>query len=350
MLEPRKAVTNMRPYRPPTSGRADKLRLDFNENTVGCSPRVLAFLSSQLSQGLLSIYPDYEGALHRLSAHFGVSADQMMLTNGTDEAIQVAVNTFVEPGDPVLVLNPSYAMYRFYGELAGAKIHELDYCTANLTLPFDELLKAAPDMKVVFLSNPNNPTGSLTPLEQIQRLLEATPDTAIFVDEAYFEFCGVTALPWINEYPNLLVSRTLSKAYGLAALRCGFLFSNSACVAHLRKAQSPYSVNAVAALAAEAAVSDGEFIGRTVSEVIAQRDRVSGALSALGIRVAPSHGNFLLIWANARKDCLLDRCARAGILVRDRSHEIPGTVRVTVGTAPQMDRFLDIMEALWNNA
>lgn len=347
MVSPRQAVLDMQPYSPPTGERADKLRLDFNENTVGCSPRVAEFLSSGLSRGLVATYPDYAEARFSLAAHFRVPEDQLVITNGTDEAIQITVNAFVEPGDSVLVLRPSYAMYRFYSELAGARIREADYRPEDLALPFDRVLELAAKSKVVFLSNPNNPTGSLASANQIRALLETASETAVLVDEAYFEFSGETVLTWINEYPNLLVSRTLSKAYGLAGLRCGLLFSCGDNVAVLRKVQSPYSVNMVAALAAVEAVQDSDYLQDYVRQVLVQRERTATALSSLGVRVAPSHGNFLLLWAGDTKDELISACLQAGVLVRDRSHEIEGTVRVTIGTAEQMDRFLGIAEDLW---
>lgn len=349
MVSPRQAVLDMRPYSPPTAERADKVRLDFNENTVGCSPRVAEFLSSGLSSSLLATYPDYAEARFKLAAHFGVTEDQVVISNGTDEAIQLTVNAFVEPGDAVLVLRPSYAMYRFYSELAGAKIFEADYCTDDLSLPFERVLELATKSKVVFLSNPNNPTGSLASAEQIRQILEAAPKTAVLVDEAYYEFSGETVLSWIDEYPNLLVSRTLSKAYGLAGLRCGLLYSCRDNVAVLRKVQSPYSVNVVAARAAVEAVQDSEYVQDYVQEVLAQRERTATALSSLGVRVAPSHGNFLLFWAGPFKDRLVSACQQTGVLVRDRSHDIEGTVRVTIGTAEQMDRFLGIAEDLWTS-
>ena len=127
VLEPRKAVQRMAPYSPPTSGREGKLRLDFNENTVGCSPKVIEFLKERLSAPGLSVYPEYEDARREISDYFGVPQDQLLFTNGTDEAIQVLVNTYVDDDDDVIVLRPSYAMYRFYAEVAGASVREIPY-------------------------------------------------------------------------------------------------------------------------------------------------------------------------------------------------------------------------------
>ena len=258
-LQPRESVRRMAPYSPPTAGRAGKLRLDFNENTVGCSPRVIEAVHRYLTAEALTIYPEYREAIEELAEFFNVSSAEFSLTNGTDEAIQLLVNTFVNPGDEVLLLKPTYAMYRFYAELAGAAVCELPY-NQDLSFPLDQVLQGIrPATRAILLANPNNPTGSGIGEAAIRSILEAAPRAAIFLDEAYFEFYGVSALALIRQYENLFVSRTFSKVYGMAAMRCGCLFSCAENVAWLRKAQSPYSVNALAAVAARAAVRE---IGR----------------------------------------------------------------------------------------
>jgi histidinol-phosphate aminotransferase len=323
------------------------LRLDFNENTVGCSPRVLEFLEKRLTENQLSIYPEYAEAIAALAAFFRVSADEFTLTNGTDEAIQLLINTFVEATSEVVILKPSYAMYRFYAELAGASIREIEY-DQDLNFPLEELLGAlGPATGAVLIANPNNPTGTGTDLGGLQRLLDAAPDAAVLIDEAYFEFCGVTALGWIRDYPNLFVSRTFSKVYGMAAMRCGCLFSSAANVAWLKKAQSPYSVNTLAAMAARAAVQDREYVANYVAEVVAARELVYAGLRELGIRFFPSQANFVLFQAGDRAIPIRDALRDRGILIRDRGHEIPGCLRVTVGTRAQTARFLEELKVLW---
>ena len=151
----------MAPYSPPSAGRAEKLRLDFNENTVGCSPQVIEFLRERLTATQLSIYPEYGDAMRELAEFFQVSENEFTLTNGTDEAIQILVNTYLDDGDDVLLLKPSYAMYRFYSEVAGASVRELDYRAADLSFPLEELLAALrPETCAVLIANPNNPTGT----------------------------------------------------------------------------------------------------------------------------------------------------------------------------------------------
>lgn len=345
---PRQAVLKMAPYSPPTGGRAGKLRLDFNENTVGCSPRVLSALRDCLTSGGLTIYPEYEEAKNELAAFFGVSPGALLFTNGTDEAIQVLVNTYVDAGDDVLLLRPSYAMYRFYSEVAGAAIRELDYRAEDLAFPLDELLEAiSPGTRAILIANPNNPTGSGVDLDGIERILKAAGAAAVLIDEAYFEFCGVTALPLIERYPNLFVSRTFSKVYGMAAMRMGCLLSQPANVSYLHKAQSPYSVNSLAVIAAREAIRDQGYIQNYVAEVHAARGLLRAGLDELKIPYYPSQANFVLMRIGPRAIEVRDRLREKGVLVRDRSYELEGCVRVTVGTREQVRRFLSELKEIW---
>ena len=348
LLTPREAVLRMAPYHPPTTGRRNKLRLDFNENTVGAPPHVLDFIKRYLTAADLSIYPEYDHALEDLSRHFGVGIDELTLTNGTDEAIQLLIHTYVNDGDEALILRPSYAMYRFYSELAGARIREVDYRAGTLAFPLDEVLdQITPTTRVLFLSNPNNPTGTGTDMAALERILDKAAHTAVLVDEAYYEFCGVTVLPLIAERPNLFVSRTFSKIYGMAGMRCGCLFSDAGNMAYLRKAQSPYSVNSIAAMAARIAVQDQTFVEDYVLEVLAARELLYVGLERLKIPYIKSQANFVLFQAGDRAIPIRDELRARGVLVRDRSYELPGCVRVTLGTRDQIQRFLDELEQIW---
>jgi len=348
MPEPREAVRKMAPYSPPSAGREGKLRLDFNENTVGCSPAVVEFLREHLTASQLSIYPEYVDAIHELAAFFAVDEDEFTLTNGTDEAIQVLVNTFVDDGDEVIVLKPSYAMYRFYAEVAGASVRDVDYDSVTLAFPLEELLGAITERtRAVLIANPNNPTGTAIDLEGVRRILVAAANAAVLIDEAYFEFSEITALPWIREYSNLFVSRTFSKVYGMAAMRCGCLFSGARNIAWLKKAQSPYSVNTLAALAARAAIRDRAYVENYVDEVLAARALAYDGLHRLGIKTYPSEANFILFQLGERAIPIRDALRDRGVLVRDRTYEIPGCVRVTIGTRAQIGRFLEELQKLW---
>jgi len=342
---PRHSVMKMAPYSPPTAGRAGKLRLDFNENTVGCSPRVVESLRRQLSPERLAVYPEYVEARPILAKHFRMPEESFVLTNGTDEAIQLLINTYVEPGNEVVVLKPSYAMYRFYAEVAGAAVKEVPYTPGDLSFPMDALLAAiSPNTRAVLLANPNNPTGTGIPHASIERILKRTRRAAVLIDEAYYEFSGVTAFGYIPENGNLFVSRTFSKIYGLAALRLGCLFSQPGNIAYVHKGQSPYSVNSMAVMAALEAIEDHAYIETYVTEVLAARELLCVGLEKLKIHYYPSQGNFLLFKAGKRAVQIRDKLREKGVLVRDRSYEIAGCVRVTVGTREQARKFLAALE------
>ncbi|MBM3753633.1 MAG: histidinol-phosphate transaminase [Acidobacteria bacterium] len=338
----------MAPYHPPTGGRMDRLRLDFNENTLGCSETVTQFIAEHLIENQLAVYPEYGTAVEELAQFFKVDQSEFTLTNGTDEAIQVLVNTYVDDDDDVIILQPSYAMYRFYCEVAGAQIREIPYRAGTLQFPLQELLGAIrPSTRLILISNPNNPTGSGIDLDGIIRILKKALHAAVLIDEAYYEFSGVTALGLIREYPNLFVSRTFSKVYGMAAMRVGCLFSKAENVAWLKKAQSPYSVNTLAVLAARAAIRDTAYISEYVGEVLAARELVYVGLEKLGINYIKSQGNFVLFDCGERSIEVRDALKAKNILVRDRSYEIPGAVRVTIGTREQMRKFLTELEGVW---
>jgi histidinol-phosphate aminotransferase len=347
-LAPRDAVRRMAPYHPPTSGRAGKLRLDFNENTVGCSPHVLNYLRDRLSEETLTVYPEYEATRSAVALFLGLGEERFLLTNGTDEAIQVLVNTFVDDGEDILIPTPSYAMYRFYAELAGATIREIPYRAETLAFPLEELLKAInPATRAILISSPNNPTGTGLALAGAERILAAAPRAAVLIDEAYFEFSGVTALPLLARHPNLFVSRTFSKAYGMAALRVGVLASSASNVAWMRKAQSPYSVNLLAAIAVRGALEDPGYVARYTREALAARDALFAGFRRMDIPHYPSEANFVLFRAGARAIEIRDALRDRGVLVRDRSYELPGCVRVTAGTREQVQRFFAALEELW---
>jgi histidinol-phosphate aminotransferase len=340
-MTPRRAVQRMSPYSPPTGGRAGKLRLDFNENTIGCSPRVLRALKKCVSRETLAVYPEYGEVREKLAAFFSVAPAELLFTNGTDEAIQVLINTYVDDNDGVLVLAPSYAMYRFYADVAGAEVTDIPYRPADLAFPLEELLAAiTPATRAVLIANPNNPTGTALDLAGVRQILEKAENAAVLIDEAYFEFYGVTALPLVREYPNLFVSRTFSKVYGMAGLRLGCMFSQAENIAWLHKAQSPYSVNALAILCASEAIEDRAYIATYVKEALESRRLLCNALDRLKIPYFQSEANFVLAQFGPRSIEIRDRLRERGVLVRDRSYEIAGCIRITVGKKAQLRKFL----------
>ncbi|HTR48204.1 MAG TPA: histidinol-phosphate transaminase [Verrucomicrobiae bacterium] len=343
----RRAVQRMRPYHPPLEGRTDKLRLDFNENPIGCSPAVRRALA-KLSAASISAYPEQQTVRRTAARYFGVRPEELLLTNGTDEALSLVVHSFIEAGDRVLFVEPTYAMYRFYSELAGAQIVAPRF-DSEMRFPWTGVLaELRKGPRVFFLPNPNSPTGNLLSHAELRRILRAATRTMVVIDEAYFEFSGVTVIPWIRRHKNLIVTRTFSKTTGLAGLRLGCLFVNAKMAANMRKAQSPYPVNVAALAAAEAAMRDRSFVARTVREVQRGRRELAGGLARLGVVAFPSAGNFVLVYFGQRAKEIVSALERKGILLRDRSSDFGGAgyVRITLGTLNQTRRLLRELEEI----
>ena len=241
--------------------------------------------------------------------------------------------------------------------MAGARVVEVDYPAlrrlgsgrpADLRFPAKELLaKITARTRAIFIANPNNPTGTSASPAQLKALLLAAPRAAVVVDEAYFEFSGKTVLPWIADYPNLFVSRTFSKAFGLAALRMGCLFSGGTNIQAIRKGQSPYSVNAVAVALGLEAIRDTAFVKKYAAEVLRARQFLCRELDALGLQYFPSDANFVLVNFGPASDAMRKRLGEQQILVRDRSYELPGCVRITVGTMAQPRQLLAVLRRAW---
>lgn len=341
VLPVRRAVLQMRPYVPPQEDRAGKLRLDFNENTAGCSPAVLRALRKLTAQQV-AMYPEYLCVTTRLARALGVRAEELVLTNGGDDALRLVFDVFVDAGDTVVFPEPTFPMYRFFAELYDAKIVTPRF-GVNMEFPVAkilEILRRRPS--VLFLANPNNPTGTLMKPKELERILRAARHTVVVADEAYVEFSGWSAVPWLRRFPNLVVARTFSKASGLAGLRLGCLIARKEVAELFRKVAPPFNVNTAALAAADAAAKNRGVIRRYVEEVHRAKAEFEKALARLGYRSYPSAANFLLVEFGPGGPALVRRLEQQGILVRDRSAEFgrPAPVRVTIGTRAEMRRLV----------
>jgi histidinol-phosphate aminotransferase len=344
MLKARKAVLNLKEYHPPLAGRQG-LRLDFNENTEGCSPGVLERIR-QITDEDLCRYPEREPIERIIAEQLGIAADQVLLTNGVDEGIHLLCETYLEAGDEVVVITPTFGMYEILAEATGARVVRVQ-AEVEFRFPLKATLAAiTPATKLIAIASPNNPTGSTATQDEVMRICVAAPHAAVVVDEAYYDFHGESLLPQLGEAPNLFIARTFSKAYGMAGLRIGILVGNSGQMLSVRRVSSPYNVNAVALLALPAALEDREYISSYVSQVIQGRERLATTLERLGIRYWPSHANFLLLYIGDRHREFVAAMRQRGILVRDRSSDpgCEGCVRITLGTVGQMDEVLPLLE------
>ncbi|HUI40411.1 MAG TPA: histidinol-phosphate transaminase [Terriglobia bacterium] len=353
IINPRRAIYNIQAERPPSEERTTKVRLDMNENTAGPAPGVLRRLRNAVQATQLGAYPEYESARAELARHFNVRAEELLLTNGIDDALKLICDTFVDPGDSLLIPNLTFTMYQFFHSVAGGKTKVIHY-DSKLRLPVHRALaalRAGPGrarVRWLALANPNNPTGTLIPKDDLRGLLRAAPGTLILVDEAYFDYSGETVLPWIRRYPNLIVARTFSKAHGLAGLRLGLLFARRGLTDWMRRAQAVFPVNSLALAAALAAINSPHDLRRHVSDVLEQRHRLCRCLDSLGVPYAPSAANFVFARFGPKAPEVARRLARQGILVRhwSRDPHLRPYFRVGIGTATEMRRVVRALEGL----
>jgi histidinol-phosphate aminotransferase len=345
MLRARTAVAMLHEYHPPLANR-EGLRLDFNENVYGCSPRVLARLAS-LTAETLTQYPE-RGPTEALVASFlGLPPEQILLTNGVDEAIHLLCETYLEPGDEALLVVPTFSMYAIYAAATGARVITIP--AADFRFPLRLLLaNLTSRTKLIAIANPNNPTGSLATARDLLELALCAPQAALLVDEAYYEFCGQTLIRHTRLQPNLFVARTFSKAYGLAGLRIGILAGPAEQLRMVRRVSSPYNVNQIALTCLPDALADQEYVNWYAEEVKQSRTLLEQALRALHVPYWSSHANFVLARFGDRKDVFVQGMRKRGILVRDRSSDpgCEGCVRITVGTTKQTAEVLDAIRTV----
>jgi histidinol-phosphate aminotransferase len=326
----------MKEYHPPLGDRS-VLRLDFNENTLACSPKVREVLG-RISAGELTRYPEREPVEALVADHLRLAPEQVVLTNGVDEAIHVLFETFLDAGDELLLPVPSYTMYEVYASATDARIVAVQ-SAADLQFPFERLLASiTPQTKIIAIANPNSPAGSVATRAQLIELTRRAPQAVVLVDEAYFHFHGETVIDLIGGIPNLIVARTFSKAYGLAGLRLGLLAGPVELMHWIRRVLSPYSVNSLALACLPPAIEDAAYLEWYVGEVLAARADFEAVLDKERIRRWPSHANFVLADIGPKHAEFVRHMRAADVLVRDRSNDpgCDGCVRITIGTRQQM--------------
>jgi histidinol-phosphate aminotransferase len=326
----------MKEYHPPLGCR-DTLRLDFNENTFACSPKVREVLG-RVSTGDLTRYPERAPVEAMVALTLGLDAEQVSLTNGVDEAIHVLFEAFLEEGDELLLPVPTYTMYEVYVSATDATAIPV-LAGDDLAFPYEQLLARITERtKIIAIANPNSPSGSHATRTQLLEIARRAPHAVLLVDEAYFHFHGETVMDLVGKTPNLMVARTFSKAYGLAGLRLGLLAGPTEMMRWVKRVLSPYSVNSLALACLPPALEDTAYLDWYVSEVLAARTDFEAAIDAAGLRRWPSRANFVLIDIGPQHKEFTRLMSAAGVLVRDRSSDpgCDGYVRVTIGTREQM--------------
>jgi histidinol-phosphate aminotransferase len=343
MLKPAAAVQSLAQYHPPLADRRG-LRLDFNENTAGCSPRVLDRLR-RLSPEDLARYPERAPVEAAVAGWLRLSPNELLLTNGVDEAIHLLCETFLEPGTEALMAVPTFSMYEIYAAATGARVRTVQ-ADADFRFPLERIRQSiTPSTRLIAVANPNNPTGTVVERESLLALAAAAPAAAVLVDEAYFDFYGATLVGEIARVPNLFIARTFSKAYGMAGLRAGVLAGPESQIAFVQRVASPYNVNAAALACLPEAIADTAYVADYVAAAQRNRARLEAELGALGLRYWKSAANFVLLHIGSSHDPFVRKMRQRGILVRDRDRDpgCAGCVRITVGSDAETEPLFDAL-------
>ena len=340
----RKQIEKLQPYIPGKQIQGEFVKLNANENPYPPSPRVSDALKN-LDVKNLRLYPDaVANSLRETAAKiFGIEKKQTIIGNGSDDVLTMIIRTFLDAGDSIAVVDPTYTLYETLAEIQGAKteIHPLkdDY---SIPESFFET-----KCKVVFLPNPNAQTGTLFPLEQIERLC-ARKKNIIVIDEAYADFAGVSAIPLINKFNNLIVLRTVSKSYSLAGIRVGFGFGNTEIIDALMKVKDSYNVNAMSQILARTALLDQEYFNDNIKKIIETREWFADKLNEIGWIVTPSAANFILVEPreNSPQE-IMEKLENCGFLIRHfNTPRLKNKLRISIGSKEQM---LDLLEIIKKN-
>jgi histidinol-phosphate aminotransferase len=329
----------------------DGLRLHQNENTGGCSPRVLEALAS-LRADQICYYPPYEATTRVVADYLGVEPDRLSLLNGLDEGIMATAVGYLRPtagGDPpeAVIPEPAFEIFAFDTEVVGGRPVRVAP-NDDFSFPLERVLAAiTKNTRVVFLTNPNNPTGVPMSKDAIRAVARRVPpDAVVFIDEAYAEFSGESFIPEVPQFPNVVVGRTFSKAFGLAGLRIGAMTGAPEILEPIRLAVPVYSVNIAALAAVEAALEDREHVADYLRQVEESKRLLYDACDRLGLQYWKSASNFVLVRAGAHVDAVISGAHRRGIYLRDRSTEpgCSGCVRIGTGIVAHTRRCIDVLE------
>lgn len=349
MIRPRTLVENLPPYGAPEEGRRGLVRMDFNENTM-CFPEGCP---ANVEPDWLSAYPEYQEFVEALARHWQVSPQSLILTNGSDEGLSIIPMTFIEPGqDTAVISRPTFSMIPHYLKLAGAKLYEVP---VTPELAFDiAAIEAALSQgpKLAIFASPDNPTGAVIDPNQVADWCRRFPNTLFTLDEAYAEYADQTVVPLLQSFSNLLVTRTFSKAWGLAGVRLGVVLGHPELISALYRVRSPYSVNASAVWSASRLLPKASEVLSQAKTAMARKAELMAAVQERGYSLYPGQANFFLLAAGLDAQRLQDFCRSRGVLIRNRSSALTpngdslwGLVRVSVGTEAENQQFLDCLDA-----
>jgi histidinol-phosphate aminotransferase len=335
-------------------GLTQIIKLASNENPFGAGKKALAAIQAALPE--LGLYPDGSGFHLKtaLAAKYGLDAEQITLGNGSNEILELIARAFVTPELEVIFSQHAFAVYPIVTQAVGAT--GVVVSALNYGHDLDAMLNAVTaKTRVIFVANPNNPTGTLLSQVSLEAFIGALPDTVICVlDEAYFEFVSqlepVNSIEWLKKFPNLIITRTFSKAYGLAALRIGYGLSSPEIADILNRVRQPFNNNSLALVAATAALNDAEHLQKTVDNNTQGMEQLTDGFKTLGLEWIPSAGNFVSVDLKQSGQTLYDALLRKGVIVRPVGvYEMPNHLRISIGTPAENAVFLQALSDVLKN-
>ena len=340
-MKPRAALSNVTAY--PISGqtRRDKIRLDLNESTRGCSPNVLAALR-RITWEDVGAYPEYGQLRTLLASHHQISPEQLLLTNGADDAIRSLMQSYINAGDELVLAEPTFGIIPIHARVMGAELKTVPY-DEDLSFPIGGYLAALTrNTRLVAIVRPDSPTGGVIHSDDLRRILAAAPQAIVMLDETYHHFLGESLIKWIDDYPNLVVMQSFSKAYCLAGLRCGFLASAGAIISEVSKVDPPFSLNNLGVIAITAALADKAYLESVVADVASEKSWLLEQLRMRGLTTRETVANFILARFGETAAPVADALAEHGILIKslDRFPLLKGWCRIAVGTRKEHEQLL----------
>jgi histidinol-phosphate aminotransferase len=341
-------------------GVANAVKLASNENPLGISPKVRAAVDAAARADNLARYPDGSGfkLKQKLAALHGVSPEQVTLGNGSNDILEFMARVFLGPGRAAMFSKHAFAVYPIATQAQSAEAIEVPALPATSAMPYGHDLAGfarllRPDVSVIFIANPNNPTGTWLAADEIEAFIKKVPPaTMIVLDEAYWHYQSPELRPpveqWLKRYANLVIARTFSKIYGMASLRVGYGLSHASVADLMNRVRQPFNNNSLALLAAETALDDDEFVRRSVALNNEQKARLEKELKALKLTVLPSQANFLAVGFGRDAAPVHQGLLERGVIVRPmKSYAMPQFLRVTIGTAAENTRFLDALKEIF---
>ncbi len=337
----------MGPYKPPWTGldRSGYLRMDLNENTLDPPEHVKEALKRYIDSNRIQMYPEYEEFMLKLSDYVHTRPDQLILTNGSDQGIELLLHAFLDDGDIMVIARPEFPIFTQVAGVLNAKVRGISF-DKNMKFPFDAFMDAiTSDVRLIVLINPNNPTGTPLEPEHIEKILKKFPHIPVLLDEAYYEYTQATSIGLLETYPNLVITRTFSKAFAMAGLRLGYIIANPEIISQLYKIRGPFDVNSCAIAAAQSQLDHPGIWKDYIKETMTRsKPFLENFFEEKKVTYFPGAAHFMLVQP-ANRDHAVSFLKDHGILVRPMfAPLIEKTFRMCVGSMEQTRRFATIYE------